>query len=434
MKMTRAQFLRASMLGGMGLLIGNPLRALAQAQGQLKGTINYLTYESLPTTKTVLGALFAELEAANPDLQIKPLFTSPEAVRKQVSSMLQSGAAPDIVNLDIEDAVLYGHGGLLAPVSDLASELPDAWRVKLDGNDLFLPNGVKFTYSWYRTDLFEKAGLPPPKTWTEYEAAAAKLTGGGQYGCIINSNTNGDNPVSALFSYAMSNGVNFFDDDGNLIFDQGENRVRLVETLAFLKRMSKYSPSTTNFQWGDVMNSYASGKIAMGDYIGARFFSVVSQNNPQVAEVTKPFLQPYGRSPANRLSAEGYMIFKGSKNIEVSKAILRYLREGRRYLEFLWSIPLHVLPPSKAEFEGPYQDNDYVKSHPDIVRVISEAWDGARNPVFDLDGKKLNWQRAKVYTSTVYNRMLANVIQGDMDPEKSLDQAADAARNLIKTG
>lgn len=434
MNMTRAQFLKASVLGGASLLVGNPLRALAQAQGQLKGTINYLTYESLPTTKTVLGKLFAELEAANPELKIKPLFTSPESVRKQVSSMLQSGTAPDIVNLDIEDAVLYGHGGLLAPVNDLAAELPTAWRVKLGGDDLFLPNGIKFTYSWYRTDLFEKAGLTPPKTWDEYEAVAAKLTGGGQYGCIINSNANGDNPVSALFSYAMSNGVNFFDDAGNPIFDQGDDRARLIETLEFLKRMSKYSPSTTNFQWGDVMNSYASGKIAMADYIGARFFSVVSQNNPEIAKVTKPFLQPYGKSPANRLSAEGYMIFKGSKNIDASKAVLRYLREGQRYLEFLWSIPLHVLPPSKSMFEGAYQENDYVKSHPDIVRVISEAWDGARNPVFDLNGKALNWQRARVYTSTVYNKMLANVIQGDMDPGKSLDEAAAAARALIKAG
>ncbi|MGD9942082.1 MAG: ABC transporter substrate-binding protein [Burkholderiaceae bacterium] len=433
MTLTRSEFLRTGLLAGAGLALSHPLRALA-VPTKLKGTVNYLTYESLPTTKKVIGDLFAELEAANPDLKIKPLFTSPEAVRKQVSSMLQSGTAPDIVNLDIEDAVLYSRGGLLEPISELTRELPDAWRVRPEQHDFFLPMGVKFTYSWHRTDLFERAGLQPPKTWDEYEKAAAKLTGGGQYGCIINSNTSGDNPVSALYSYAMSNGVTFFDDSGELVFDQGENRRRLGETLAFLARMSKYSPSTTNFTWGDVMNAYASGRIAMADYIGARFFSVVSQNNAEIAKVTRPFVQPYGRSPANRLSAEGYMVFKGSQNTAASKEIIRFLRDGQRYYDFLWSIPLHVLPISKQDFEGPYQANDYVKRHPDITRVIAEAWDGSRNPVFDLAGKRLAWQRAKVYTSTVYNRMLASVIQGGTAPDAAITEAARAARALLRNG
>ncbi|MHA7601775.1 ABC transporter substrate-binding protein [Alicycliphilus sp. T452] len=431
MNITRAHFLKAVL--GAGCAMSSPWGALA-APAKLKGTVNYLTYESLPTTKKVIGDLISALEAVNPDLKIKPLFTSPEAVRKQVSSMLQSGVSPDIVNLDIEDATLYARGGLLEPINQLTAGLSEAWRVRPDGkNDYFLPNGIKFTYSWYRTDLFEKAGLQPPKTWDEYEKAAAKLTGGGQYGCIINSNTSGDNPVSALFSYAVSNGVNFFDDEGNLLFDQGENRKRLEETLAFLLRMSKYSPSTTNFTWADVMNSYASGRVAMADYIGARFFSVVSQNNAEIAKVTKPFVQPYGKSPANRLSAEGYMIFKGSQNTETSKAIIQFLREGQRYYEFLWSIPMHVLPIEKKDFDGPYQSNSYVKSQPDISRVISEAWEGSRNPVFDLAGKRPAWQRAKVYTSTVYNRMLGSVIQGGVTPEQAVTDAAQAARSLLKS-
>lgn len=433
MSMTRAEFLKAALMGGTGLALSNPLRALAAPPTKLKGTLAYLTYESLPTTKKVIGDLLAELEAANPELQIKPLFTSPEAVRKQVSSMLQSGTAPDIVNLDIEDAVLYSRAGLLLPINELTKNTADTWRVRPEKDDYFLPNGIKFTYSWYRTDLFERAGLLPPKTWDEYEKAAAKLTGNGQYGCVINSNTSGDNPVSALYSYAVSNGVSFFDDEGNLVFDQGENRKRLVETLAFLARMSKYSPSTTNFGWADVMNSYASGKIAMADYIGARFFSVVTQNNPEIAKVTKPFVQPYGRAPANRLSAEGYMVFKGSQNAEAAKAVIEYLREGQRYYDFLWSIPLHVLPVSKKDFDGAYQSNDYVKRHTDITRVISSAWDASRNPVFDLAGKKLAWQRAKIYTSTVYNKMLANVIQGGMAPDAAVTEAAQAARALLKS-
>lgn len=432
MNVTRAEFLKLALGAGAGVALGMPLKAFAAG---LTGTISYLTYESLPTTKKVTGDLIAALEAANPGLKINPLFTSPEAVRKQVASMLQSGTAPDIVNLDIEDATLYANSKLLEPVSDVVSgikNLPDRWRARIDGQDYFVPMGVKFTYSWYRSDLFEKADLQPPKTWSEFEAAAKKLTGGGQYGYVVSSNETGDNPVSSLFSYAFSNGVNFVDDDGNVVFDQKDNKAALAETLAFITRMSKFSPSGTNFGWGEIINSFASGKVAMADYIGSRLYAVTAQNNPQLAEVTKPMLQPYGKAAANRLSAEGFMVFQGSKNKDVAKQIITYLREGQRYFDYLWSIPLHVLPTTKEDFLGGYQKNEFVQKHQDIVKVIDTAWDQARNPVYDLHGKKPVWQRAKIYTSTVYNKMLASVVQGGTDPAAAIDQAAKAARSLVK--
>jgi len=432
MKMTRAEFLKLALGAGAGAALGSPLKAFAAG---LTGNISYLTYESLPTTKKVTGDLIAALEAANPGLKINPLFTSPEAVRKQVASMLQSGTAPDIVNLDIEDATLYANSKLLEPVSDIVGgikNLPDRWRARIDGQDFFVPMGVKFTYSWYRSDLLEKAGLQPPKTWTEFEAAAKKLTGDGQYGYVVSSNETGDNPVSSLFSYAFSNGVNFVDDDGNVVFDQANNKVALAETLAFISRMSKFSPSGTNFGWGDIINSFASGKVAMADYIGSRLYAVTNQNNPALADVTKPMVQPFGKAAANRLSAEGFMVFKDSKNKEVAKSIITYLREGQRYFDYLWSIPLHVLPTTKEDFLGGYQQDGFVKKHQDISKVIDSVWDQARNPVYDLNGKKPSWQRAKIYTSTVYNKMLASVVQGGADPSAAIDQAAKAARSLIK--
>jgi multiple sugar transport system substrate-binding protein len=435
MNMTRAQFLKLMLAAGGSAALSRPLRALAQKG--LKGEISYLTYESLPTTKKVTGELVKVLESANPGLKINTLYTSPEAVRKQVSSMLQGGTAPDIVNLDIEDAILYSHSNLLEPVTDIVAklkDLPHRWRAIVDGQDVFVPMGVKFTYSWYRTDLLNKAGLQPPRTWSEFEAAAAKLTGNGHFGYTFSWNETGDNPVSNLFSYAYSNGVNFFDDDGNLIFDQGENKKALAETLGFFARMSKFAPGGATFQWGNIINSYASGRVAMADYVGARLYDVTLQNNPPIAKITKPMVQPYGKAPANRLSAEGLMIFKGSKQKEAAKEIVSYLRTGKRYFDYLWSIPLHVLPTTKEEFLGRYQQDSFVKEHPDIVKVIGTAWAQSHNPVYDLDGKKALWQRARVYTSTVYNKMLASVVQGGVDPNVAIDQAAQQARALLKNG
>ena len=84
-------------------------------------------------------------------------------------------------------------------------------------------------------------------------------------------------------SYGYANGVNFIDDDGNVVFDQGDNKAALAETLAFLKTMSRYSPSGTNLQWGAVIDAYTSGRVAMADFIGARLRVIARENNRRSA-------------------------------------------------------------------------------------------------------------------------------------------------------
>lgn len=431
--MTRRAFLGTS----LGLVTTAGLVA-ASRKGLAAGrdvTLSFLTYESLPSTKKVLLAQFAEFEKLHPGVRINPLFTSPEAVRKQVSSLLQSGASPGVVNLDLEDAMLYSHANVLEPVTDVVKRIgsvPGQWRAIVRGEDFFVPNDVKFTYTWYRSDLFAKHDLQPPTTWSDFRKVAAKLTQEGQYGYVVVSNETGDEPVSMLFSYAFSNGVTFLDDDGNILFDHGENKDALSETLAFFKEMSKYSPPASNFQWGDVISAFSSGRVAMADYIGARLYDVVLLNNPRLAPYTKSMVQPYGRARANRSSIEGYMIFKGVQDLSLAKELILYLHTGRRYLEYLWSIPLHALPPDRTTFEGPYQNNAFVKSHLDIVKTIRESWGYAHNPVYDLSGKKASYPRARIYTSTVYNRMIARVIDGGVSPERSIEQAAAEARALLR--
>lgn len=432
MKITRRDVLRYATAVTAASTVGAPY-VKAQSSAQL----SVMTYESLPTTKEVLGKQITEFESANPGVKVTPLFTSGEALRTQVASMLQSGIAPDVVMLDLEDTLLYSRSNLLDPVTSTIKTIPgipDRFRARVDGQDYFVPVGVKFTYSWYRNDLFNKAGLNPPKTWTEMEAAAAKLTGSGQYGFLVSSAETFDYPVSELMSYSYGNGVNFVDDDGNVIFDQGDNKKALAETLAFLKRMSKYSPNGANLQWGAVIDAFVSGRAAMADFIGARLRAIALQNNPEVGKMTKPMRQPYGKAPGNRLAIQGYQVFKGGKNKELSHKLVRHLTTRERNLDFLWSSSLHVLPVSKDIFKGLYREAAVAKANPDILQTLDDSYEYGHSPVYDLNGKKPNWQRVRLFTSTTYNKIIAGVIQGDLKPEEAIDQGAAAARTLLKRG
>ena len=423
---------RSAALGALSTGLAAP--AIAQAPV----TLTVMTYESLPATQRVLQEHAAAFGAANPGVTVNPTFSSGEALRTQVASMLQSGIAPDVVMLDLEDTLLYSRNNLLEPVSDIVSAIPgipDRWRARPDGQDYYVPVGIKFTYTFYRADLFQAAGLTAPRTWAEMQAAAARFTSGGQFGYLVSSAETFDYPVSQLMSYGYANGVNFIDDDGNVVFDQGDNKAALAETLAFLKTMSRYSPSGTNLQWGAVIDAYTSGRVAMADFIGARLRVIARQNNPPVGEATRVIRLPQGRVAGNRLSAQGYLVFRNGRNKEQAKTLVRFLTQQQRNMEFLWSTSMHVLPASADTFRASaYRDHEVVRAQPDVLQVVEDSWDAAHNPVYDLAGRRANWQRVRVFTSTVYNKIVSSVIQGDTAPAAAIDEGAAAARALLRRG
>lgn len=108
----------------------------------------------------------------------------------------------DILNLDTQWTIEFYEGGFLSPLSEIDSgfALPPEvltfqdsnywnaerrWRTR-DGGKLmgYSPNGnVHVLY--YRTDLFEKAGLQPPRSWEDIAASCAKLHAPpGMYGYV----------------------------------------------------------------------------------------------------------------------------------------------------------------------------------------------------------------------------------------------------------
>jgi multiple sugar transport system substrate-binding protein len=409
----------------------------APAIAQAPTTLTLMTYESLPATQAVLREQAAAFEAAHPGVKVNPSFSSGEALRTQVASMLQSGIAPDVVMLDLEDALLYSRNKVLEPVTDIVegiAGLPGKYRARVDGADYYVPVGIKFTYTFYRKDLFEKAGLQPAKTWDAFATAAEKLTGNGQYGYVLSSAENFDYPVSQMFAYAFSNGVQFIDDEGNVVFDQGDNKKAFAETLAFLKRLSAASPNGSNIQWGAVIDAYTSGRVAMADFIGARLLAVARQNNPPVGNATGTTPLAYHKGPGNRLAAQGYMTFQKSRNKDLAQQLVRFLADPKRNEQFLWSTSMHVLPASSDTFRGGWRDNDFIKANPDVLKTIEASWDYGHSPVYDFNGKKPAWQRVRVYTSTTYNKIISAVVAGGVAPEQAIDDGAAAARQLIRRG
>lgn len=155
-------------------------------------TIHVLT---VPQEATELAAQYiSEFEAETGiKVEIEYLERSALNTKQEMELGMQSGAY-DVMHMDPSKAVRYERAGWAEPLDDLiASSDPNITRPDLDVNDfipgylnlqkangktLGLPFSGEAAILYYRTDLFEQAGIKePPKTFDELEEAAKKING-----------------------------------------------------------------------------------------------------------------------------------------------------------------------------------------------------------------------------------------------------------------
>jgi multiple sugar transport system substrate-binding protein len=137
-----------------------------------------------------------------------------------------------------------------------------------------IPLDGDFHMVYYRTDLFQKAGLQPPKTWDEYLADAKQfqgkdLNGDGKpdYGSCISKKRNAQAYwwiYSIAGAYIQTKGTNqgvFFNTDDMKPLVQNE---AFAKALDVLNESTKYGPpDETNEDVGATRGNFTSGRCAL---------------------------------------------------------------------------------------------------------------------------------------------------------------------------
>lgn len=142
--------------------------------------------------------------------------------------------------------------------NDFQKSAVDATTLK--GNVYAVPIVTEWQTLFYRKDLFEQAGLTPPKTLEELEAAAKKLhnPSAGMYG-IVSRGQRGA-AVTQFSSYLYGHGGDFLK-DGKCVLDSPQ----AVQAIQYYGRiLHDYGPpGVTNMSWPQAQALMASGKVAM---------------------------------------------------------------------------------------------------------------------------------------------------------------------------
>ena len=430
-RLSRRDVLRAGAAIGAGL--ATPALMTRSAFGQDAKKLTFLSEESSPKAQAVYDKINADFQKET-GIAVTMEYPGFANISQRVATLIASGTPAELIWYGAGTAMEVALQGQLADVDDLVTELkiPDNLRLVVDGHDRSVATSQQFVYGWYRSDLYEKAGLSPYTDWEGYLSVVKGLNAAPQsYGNIIPSAQTGASHL-LMETMMQKNGAHWFsfnDATGEyeVALDKGDNLQAAVETLDFLNEAHQYSPEGSNYDWGDLMSQYFTGKVANSYYVGARLLEQTLTNAPDLADLTKPIALPARKTENYYLSVQGFHVGKGS-NVDGAKQYIKFFLNHPEYISWLHSVPLHIIPAKQEVLRSEaYQNNEVIQKRTDVLEFIDAVWGKGRAPYY-WDGDKLNRFVGIYQNDNIGGWMLAQRNIGGRDSESVIKEAAELIR------
>ncbi len=339
----------------------------------------------------------------------------------------QSGAI-DIYDTDQPWISEFASKGYLEPLGDKLSEedKSDFYESALDassykGEIYSIPFFVHTPVVFYRTDLFEEAGITEfPKTWEEYADAAKKLTQGDVYGTIIEAKQAGE-PVTHLVDWIYQNGGSIIDADGNIMINSEEN----AEVFEFLLKMmyedQSVMPGSVGYDNADVDNMFMQGQVAM---VKAWPYLYAMAKDPEQSTIYDNFsvaIQPAGKEQSTAAWTWGFGISSSSEKKDAAWEFIKWATSSETLAQLGIT---NINPvPRISSLEVVQNDETLTDLDKECIQTMSDALNYAsnatENPNFPTVQNELS------YT-------LSNIMSQQTGVEEGLKQAEQAIKEAIE--
>ncbi|MEZ0493977.1 sugar ABC transporter substrate-binding protein [Kineococcus sp. TBRC 1896] len=261
----------------------------------------------------------------------------------RILSATVSGQGPDVLNIgNTWSASLQATGAFLA--------FEDDQYDAIGGQDKFLESSLQSTGApgqppasvplyglayglFYNRQAFADAGISePPATWDDLVRVATTLTdpAANRWGMTVAGASYTENAHFA-FIFGRQNGAEFFDDDGNPVFDDAANVAGLQQYLELMSTHRVVSPSaaehpTTN----DMIADFTSGNAAMfmGQNNSEATILANGMTTEQYGVVPIPVLQPLpdgGQEITSHVAGINISVFGASSNTDGALQFIEFL-------------------------------------------------------------------------------------------------------------
>jgi multiple sugar transport system substrate-binding protein len=429
---------RRTLLAGTGATLG-ALVVPQIAGAQPRTTLRFWTSQGAPAQMAAWKDIFARFEQANPRFTVVIELYSDDDIWPKLTAGFAAKNLPDLVSfVQAYTVATLATNELLEPFDEVVKAVGEddffpAMRdiYKIDGRYVAATlNNATSSNLWYRKDLLGEAGLQPPKTWSEQLEAAKRLTRNGIYGNSL--------PYGRT-SFTNTMMVNFVHQAGGMIVNPdgsvGLNSAATVAALEFLNEIVAYAPpGATSYSWGEVLNSFVTGRAAMAPYTG-RPIAIVAEQNPKILDSISVVPYPYRSSgrPAFDCPFNSLFIPKGAANVTGAKLLAVALFEKRNYIQFLHTTPGHILPSLKSVSTAPelFAPPLMRQFRPEI-ELMMQSTAKARNLVKESDASPYNLKAGDIFNSAVLSEMLQDVVVNKLPAKQAAAKAADKVAEILK--
>jgi multiple sugar transport system substrate-binding protein len=315
------------------------------AEGSGKGKIVFWDNNGGVRTD-VWKTIIADFEKANPDIDVEYVGIASTEYQSKVDTAIQGGGLPDVGGVGAAMLAGFAAQNALDPLDDrlaksaLNGKLNEDMVESLkaagggDGTLYSVPTSANNGVLYYRTDLFDKAGLKEPTSWDAFFEAAEKLTdkGKNQFGYTIRGGA-GSIAQALDAMYGQSGITSFWDSSGKKTTLNDPKNVEALEKYAALYK--KVTPAADlNNDFTKMVAQWDSGTIGMLNHNLGSYQDHVKAFG---ADKFRGIPQPVG-STGKRVQVsnpvDGLGLFKSSKNKEAAWKFIEFATSHQQNSKF----------------------------------------------------------------------------------------------------
>ncbi|MDB5622615.1 MAG: hypothetical protein JWR39_1178 [Devosia sp.] len=361
--------------------------------------------------------LVTKFEAANPGITINLEITTTDGLPQRILTALQSGAAPDVIDVQHGWVNGYAQNNLVLPLDEVLTGREDyipaaldyvTWEDKLWA----IPYRIETHAIIYNKADFVAAGLDPanpPQTWEEFAAAAKAMTKDGKSGFAITGGGEVGNTIFRSLPFIWMAGGGIISEDGTEVLVNSPETVKAVTYYTdFFK--NGISPSSTLENDGtanrrlfiaETVSMYQSGQFDVNS---------IRQENPNIDIGVMTIPHPEGADTAAILGGWSLVVPTDAKNPEEAKTFIGFLGEAENQAVLTDTFPARVSAMEAERFQDP------------ILNVFKEMLPFGRPvPVHP------NW----VQITQAYFDGIQRILLGDEDVQTAMDGAAEEIEALL---
>lgn len=429
------------------LLLGAALAALVSSAALADTTLTIATVNNGDMIR--MQKLAEDFTAKHPDIKLNWVVLEENVLRQRVTTDIATkGGQFDIMTIGTYEAPIWAKQGWLLPLDKLGADydLPDVLPKIRDslsdkGQLYAAPFYGESSFTMYRKDLFEKAGLTMPEspTWNFIYEAADKLTDKEHeiYGICLRGKPGWGENMGFLAAMMNSYGTSWFDMEWKPQLDQPEWKEMISDYVKVMNADGPPGASANGFNENLALFSTGKCAIWVDSTVAAGF--VTDPKGSEVADKVGFALAPnkgLGKN-ANWLWAWALAVPAGTHNSEAAQQFISWAT-SKEYTNLVASKEgwANVPPGTRASL---YANPDYLKAAPFAKVTIdsistADPYHPAVKPVpyVGVIFPSINEYQG-IGTNT--GQLIAAALTGNMTVDAALTKAqADATRTMTRAG